>query len=105
MEKLSVVSPAGLEAVEAKLSSPRLDDLNGKTVGEIWNGVFKGDTTFPIIRKLLKDRYPRLNIIPYTEFPHTHVSDNATKQRERATLIANLAKEKGCDAMLSGNGA
>ena len=50
MEKLSVVSPAGLEAVEAKLSSPRLDDLNGKTVGEIWNGVFKGDTTFQIGR-------------------------------------------------------
>lgn len=105
MEKLSVVSPAGLEAVEAKLSSPRLDDLNGKTVGEIWNGVFKGDTTFPIIRKLLKNRYPRLSIIPYTEFPHLPGSDHPKEQRERARQLAALAREKGCVAVISGNGA
>ncbi len=105
MEKLSVVSPAGLEAVAIKLSSPRLDDLNGKTVGELWNGVFKGDVTFPAIRKLLQDRYPRLNIIPYTEFPHRPGNDHPKEQWERARHAAALAKEKGCDALISGNGA
>ena len=105
MEKFGVVSPVGVPVAAPTAAAKRLDTLDGKTIGEVWNGDFKGDVTFPIIRKLLKARYPDLKIVPYTEFPHTHVSDNATKQRERATLIANLAKEKGCDAMLSGNGA
>ncbi len=105
MERLSVVSPVGLEAVELKRAARRLDGLNGKTIGEIWNGVFKGDMTFPLIRKLLTQRYPRLNIIPYTEFPHLPGNDHPTQQWERARHIAALAKEKGCDALISGNGA
>lgn len=105
METLSVVSPAGLDAVEIKRSSPRLGDLNGKTVGELWNGVFKGDVTFPLIRKLLQQRYPRLNIIPFTEFPHLPGNDHPKEQWVRAKHAAALAKEKSCDALISGNGA
>ena len=105
METQSVISPIGSESVPLKNLAKRLDTLNGKTVCEVWNEDFKGDIMFPIYREMLKERFPGVKIVPYTEFPHTHVSDNATKQRERATLIANLAKEKGCDAMLSGNGA
>lgn len=105
MEKLSVVSPAGIEAVEIKRAAPRLDDLNGKTVGELWNGVFKGDITFPLIRRLLQQRFPRLNIIPFTGFPHLPGSDHPAQQWERARRIAALAKEKECDAVISGNGA
>lgn len=105
MEKLEVVSPAGLAAVKATGAAPRLADLNGRTVGELWNGVFKGDITFPVIRRLLQAQYPRLKIIPYTEFPHAHGSDNPAQQRDRARRLAALAQEKGCDAVISGNGA
>ena len=105
MEKLAVVSPLGLEAVQRKPMAPRLADLNGKTLGEIWNGVFKGDVTFPIVRKLLLKRYPRLKVIPYTEFPHVPGSDSPSAQRERARHIAQMVKEKRCDAVITGNGA
>jgi hypothetical protein len=105
MEKLAVVSPLGIEAVKLSGAAPRLADLNGKTVGELWNGVFKGDVTFPLIRRLLQARYPRLRIVPFTEFPHAHSSDNPTQQRERAQHVAALARDKGCDAVISGNGA
>ncbi len=105
MEKMNVVSPVGIPLVKPATAARRLETLGGKTVGEVWNGDFKGDVTFPIIRKLLQQRYPSLRVIPFTEFPHSHVSDNATKQRERASQIAALAKEKGCDAVMSGNGA
>ena len=105
MEKIGVVNPAGLPLVKPTAGAKRLNSLDGKVIGELWNGDFKGDVTYPIIRMLLQERFPSLRIIPYTEFPHTHVSDNATKQRERAAQIAALAKEKGCDAVLSGNGA
>jgi hypothetical protein len=105
MERLSVVSPAGLESIEVKNAAQRLGDLNGKTVGEIWNGVFKGDITFPLIRKQLLARFPRLKIIPYTEFPHLPGNDHPAQQWERARHVATLARDKGCDAVISGNGA
>lgn len=105
MEKYDVVSPLGIDVVKRRGVSPRLNDLNGKTVAEVWNGVFKGDQTFPVIRKLLQKKFPSLNIIPFTEFPHYAGGDNPKEQRERALLVAQLAKEKGAQAIISGNGA
>lgn len=105
MEKLQVLSPAGLEAVKVRGVARRLGDLNGKTVGEVWNGVFKGDVTFPIIRMLLKAKYPGVKVIPYTEFYHLPGSDAPEHQRELARQIVATAREKGCDALISGNGA
>ena len=105
MSTIEVVSPVGLEVVKRSGSAQRLASLDGKTIGEVWNGVFKGDFTFPIIRKLLQQKYPRLRIIPYTEFPHAPGSDNPSQQRERASRIAAMAKGQGCDAVISGNGA
>ena len=105
MEKLEVVSPLGFEAVRQAGAARRIDSLNDKTVGEFRNGVFKGDVTFPVIRELLKQRYPGLKVIPYTEFPHAPGSDHAGSQRDRARRMAALAKEKGCDAVISGMGA
>jgi hypothetical protein len=105
MEKLAVVSPAGRAAVKVTGVAPRLADLNGKTVGEVWNGVFKGDLTFPVIRKLLQARYPGIRIVPYTEFYHLPGSDVAAHQRELARDVVAKAMETGCDALISGNGA
>ena len=105
MEKHEVVSPLGLEAVKQAGHAKRLDRLDGKTIGEFWNGVFKGDQSFPVIRRLLKQKFPGLTIIPFTEFPHAPGSDHPAKQRELARRMAALAKEKGCDAVISGNGA
>jgi hypothetical protein len=105
MEKLNVVSPVGLPLVKPATAAKRLETLEGKTIGEIWNGDFKGDVTFPIIREALQRRFPSLRFVPFNKFPYSHVSDNASKQRERASLIATLAKENACDAVITGNGA
>lgn len=105
MERMAVIGPAGVEIIEHKSVAPRLNDLSGKTVGEIWNGVFKGDVTFPIIRELLRKKFPDTKVIPYTEFPFFPGDDRPHAQQEVARHIAALAKEKGCDAVISGNGA
>lgn len=105
MAKLEVVSPVGLDAVTLSGAARRIDDLNGKTVCEVWNGVFKGDIAFPIIRKLLKVKYPGLKVIPYTEFPHAPGNDNPAEQRERARQTAVIAKERAADALISAVGA
>jgi hypothetical protein len=105
MEKLEVVSPLGDEAVEQSGIARRLDRLDGKTIGEFWNGVFKGDQTFPIIRRWLQQRFTDLKIVPFTAFPHAPGSDHPAKQRALARRMAELAQEQGCDAIISGNGA
>ena len=105
MEKIEVVSPVGIEIVKRRGVSPRIADLNGKTVCEVWNGVFKGNQTFPVIRRLLQQRFPSINIVPFTEFPNMPGGDNPRELRERAQLVAKIAREKGAHALISGNGA
>ena len=105
MEQLSVISPAGVQVVEQRGIAPRLPSLAGTTVGEIWNGVFKGDETFPVLREMFRTRFPDTKIVPYTEFPFFPGDDRPHAQQEVARQIAALAQEKGCDAVISGNGA
>ena len=105
METFAAVNPTGMPVNEVGRAVKRLETLEGKTIGEVWNGDFKGDMTFPIIRAALQRRFPTARFVPFDAFPYTHVSDNPSKQRERATLIAKLAQENGCDAVITGNGA
>jgi len=104
MEKFEVLSPVGGLVVERKSLAPRLDTLQGKTIGETWNEDFKGDFMFPIYRELFKERFPRVQVIPYTEFPSSTLRGTPEYQQELARRIAAMAKEKGCDALISGNG-
>jgi hypothetical protein len=59
---------------------------------------------FPVYRELLRARFPGVRIIPYTEFPVSPWKGAPEHQREVARQIAKIAKDKGCDALISGNG-
>ncbi len=104
MERFEVISPVGGSFVDWKNIAPRLHTLQGKTIGETWNEDFKGDFMFPVYRELLKERYPGVKVVPYTEFPSSTLRGTPEYQRELARRIAAMAKEKGCDALISGNG-
>lgn len=91
--------------MKRRVVAPPVDTFEAKTICEVWNGVYKGNETFPLLRGLLKQRYPSLKIIPYTEFPSNYGGETLSEQRASAQKIAALAKEKGCDALISGNGA
>ena len=101
-----VVSPRGKAVVTEKQGpAPRLDTLNGKTVCEIWNGGFGGEISFPIIEKMLGERYPGVKVIPYSEFPLTTVSSlRATIKEKMFEAVRATLVEKGCDAVITGNG-
>ncbi|MFC1862179.1 hypothetical protein ACFLT4_07560 [Chloroflexota bacterium] len=95
---LEVLNPMGLTEI-SKEPAPRLASLNGKTICEAWyTGSYFGERTYPVIRELLKARFPDAKIIPYTEFP---MGMMPTKAEETVSLV----KEKGCDAVIVGNGA
>ncbi|MBI2906702.1 MAG: hypothetical protein HYX92_03480 [Chloroflexi bacterium] len=99
-----VLSPLGEPTVQALGVAPRLSDLSGKTICEIWNGSFRGDVTFPMIRQLLLKRYPAAKVVPYTEFPTTDVQGITTQLLKRVEDTVALAIQKGCDAVITGNG-
>ncbi|MFT4146735.1 MAG: hypothetical protein QM644_20015 [Mobilitalea sp.] len=104
METLSVISPIGAEAVEQKNLAKRLDTLNGKVVAEVWNEDFKGDIMFPIYRELLKKRFPDVRIIPYTDIPRASLKGTPSYQRQVLNEIIAVLKDKGADAVITGNG-
>lgn len=104
MESLAVISPTGCESVPQTNLAQRLETLNGKTVCEVWNEDFKGDIMFPVYRKLLKERFPDVKIVPYTELPCASLKGTPSYQREVVHQIIARLKEKGADAVISGNG-
>jgi hypothetical protein len=103
-ETMRVISPEGLPlGATGKVSGP-LDDLAGKTIGEVYNNHFKGELMFRTYRRLLEKKYPGVRIIPYDQFPIVYVGGDAASQKRIAKEIAAIAKEKGCHAIITGNG-
>ena len=102
--RFSVISPEGLPLGATGSVSRQLDSLEGKTIGEVYNNHFKGELMFTTYRRLFEQRYRGIKIIPFTEFPIVYVGGDAASQKKIAKEIAALAKERGCDAIITGNG-
>ena len=104
--KLEVVCPLGEPSVKPIPLAPRLKSLEGKTVGEIWNGGFAGEISFPIIREMLRERFPGVRIVPYTEFPLVTIASLWPERKvETLEAVRKTLLEKGVDAVITGNGA
>jgi ABC-type amino acid transport substrate-binding protein len=98
--KLEVFNPAGSSRDGNKYPyARRLPDLNGKTIGEISNSLWEANRILPRIRELLKQRFPDIKFVPYTEFPShaDHIQDNEG--------LADLILAKGCDAVIGSSAA
>lgn len=99
-----VVSPLGESAVKMIAMAPRLDTLAGKTVCMVWNGAFKSHVTLPAIGESLKKQYPDVKIVSYTDMPEAFMPEPPGAPRKQSEALQALYKEKGCDAVISGNG-
>ena len=99
-EVVSPVSKATVENKEAGQLTSRLDTLNGKTICEAYNDMFRGERTFPRMRELLQKRYPDAKFVPYSELPYLGV----VKIEEAIKALPDALREKDCDALIAGNG-
>jgi len=100
-----VVSPIGELTVKMKEMAPRPDSLEGKTICMISNEAFNFQVTFPVIEKLIKQKYPTAKVIPWADLPHyahTVWSGGERSKVEKATMAA--IKAKGCNVVIGGNG-
>lgn len=103
-DALGVVSPLGQPVTQSAGLAPRLGSLDGKTIGEVYNHHFKGDQMFELYRELLRERFPGVRIIPFSDMPASFVGGDPASHRRIAQEVAAAAKEKGCDALIIGNG-
>ena len=99
-EVFEVAWPRGPSAVKIIPLAKRLETLAGKTIGEIWDWVYRGDEIYPVVEEELQRRYPGVKFIHYNEFGNPH-SANEPKVYED---LPALAEKHGCDAFIVGVG-
>lgn len=103
-DKIRVISPEGLPLAATQGLNRHIDMLAGKTIGEVYNNHFKGELMFHTYRQLFQGKFPGVKVIPFTEFPRVFVGGDPESQKKTAREIAALAKARGCDAIITGNG-
>ena len=52
----------------------------------------------------LTERFKDVKIVPYTDFPVAVLKGTPSYQREVLEQIIAYARERGCDALITGNG-
>jgi hypothetical protein len=96
-----VVWPLGKSHWDKRDLNPGLGDLNGKTIGEVWDRVFRGEEIFPAIRAALKQKYPRVRFVEYDRLGDTH----GVNQKQVLADMPALLEKYEVDAVISGVGA
>ena len=96
-----VLWPLAEKAVEHQGAAPRLPDLSGKTVAELWLAKFRGEIIYPMLRDYLRSTYPGIRIVEHTEFGNFF----GPKESEVLGGLAEKLRRLGCDAVITGVGA
>jgi len=96
-----VVWPLGRFAIRPVKPAAALPDLNGKTVCELWDGIFRGDEIYPILRAELQTRFPAVQIVDYKTMGNTHGSNES----EYVANLPALLRQHGAHAVISAVGA
>ena len=93
--------PRAARQVKRKALAPRLSSLEGKTVAQLWDFIFRGNEVFEALEEGLKARYPGVRFVSWREFGNTHGSN------ERAVVqsLPSRLRALGADAVLSGMAA
>jgi hypothetical protein len=78
--------------------APRLETLEGKTVAQLWDELFKGDVVFELLEEGLRKRYPGVNFVSWREFGSTH----GGREHEALAALPQKLRARGVDAVMSG---
>jgi hypothetical protein len=79
------VWPLGKSHWDKRDLNPGVGDLNGKTIAEVWDRVFRGEEIFPAIRQAVRKKYPGVRSVEYDQFGDTHSANEKRILRMRLT--------------------
>jgi len=90
--------PRAPRQMQQRELAPRLDSLEGKTIAQLWDYLFKGDEVFALLEQGIRARHPEVRFVSWREFDSTHGDE------EKAALAAlpERFKQLGVDAVISG---
>jgi hypothetical protein len=94
-----VVWPRSPLGMQPQRLADRLETLQGKRVGFLWDYLFRGDELFPVLARELSTRYG-VEVVGYDVFGNTHGPNEAQVVGEIPSLLAS----RGIDAVVSGVG-
>ena len=97
-EMYRVLWPRGRRTAEVVDLAARLDTLAGKTVGQLWDDLFRGDEIFPLLEEELARRYPDVRFVRYDAFGSTHGGD----EHKVVAELPDRLRELEVDAVISG---
>lgn len=96
-----VVWPLGKSVYQTVSLARRDQNLDGQTVCELWDRLFRGDLMFDIIRESLSKRYPDMKFVGHTVFGNI----SGSVQRQVVADLPNSLHKHGCSAVISAVGA
>src|SRR5688572_904934 len=92
--------PRGASAAKPRALAKRLDTLNGKTIAQLWDFLFRGDEVFAILEEGIRKRYPEVRFVSWEEFGCTH----GPREREVLEGLPGRFRDLHVDAVISGLG-
>ena len=95
-----VLWPRSPRQQKVRALAKRPDTLNGKTIAQVWDYLFKGDQIFTLLEEGLKKRFPDVKFVSWKEFGSSAGKD----EREVVAALPKRFKELGVDAVISGMG-
>ena len=99
--RYDVLSPLSRKAVKTTAAAPRVPDLNGKTICELWDVIFRGETIYPLVRDYIRKRFPDARFVTYEEFGNFH----GAREAQVSSEIPAKLRAHGADAVIVGIGA
>ena len=98
VDRYEALWPRSPRQVGIKPLARRLDTLEGKTVAQLWDYVFRGDEVFRVLEEGLKARFPGVRFVSWREFGSTHGGE----EKEALAALPDRFRALGVDAVISG---
>jgi hypothetical protein len=90
--------PRSPRQTKAKPLAARVDTLEGKTVAQLWDDLFRGDEVFALLEEGLKARFPGIKFVSWKEFGSTH----GGQEKKALAQLPKRFRELGVEAVISG---
>jgi hypothetical protein len=95
-----VLWPRSPRQQKVRALAKRHATLNGKTIAQVWDYLFRGDRIFTLLEEGLKQRFPDVKFVSWKEFGSSAGKD----EREVVAALPGRFRELGVDAVISGMG-
>ena len=96
-----VVWPLGKSTVQAVSMKPRINDLAGKTIGQLSHGGFRDQEIRPLLEETLATRFSGIKFIDHSVFGYIH----GVHGPAAVAALPDRLRENNCDAVIVGIGS